>query len=441
MTQLTSPRPPVPQPEPAQSAEPTAAESASSGSGTVQAALRSAAHSLRVSAAAAGPAILVYVILRVLSLATLTSLAEYARIRQPGKLVHYDGSHNMWRGWTSALDVLLSWDGRWYVLLATEGYAGPIGGADANGVGYYIRPSFFPLYPYTARALAELPLINPTVACLLVSSVSAIVAAWAMFAIGAHIHSRRFGLMLAALWAVAPANLAQNGAFTESLFTALAGWSLFAVLKRRWLTAAGLASIAGLTRPTALVLAGTVGLAALVALIQGRDKWWRLFAAMAIAPLGYAGYIWHATQRLGGGNAYFDVQRIHFGSYFDFGVSTVETVTHLLLGVGDEQDKPVRVLSVLLLLAAIVLTVLAALERIPWVLVVFAVAVLVASAGSHSHISMINRHILPAFPILVVPALVLARAPARTAAVLLPALAILSAYYGAWLPFVSGQAL
>ncbi|MBV7699119.1 DUF6415 family natural product biosynthesis protein [Streptomyces sp. TRM70350] len=58
---------------------------------------------------------------------------------------------------------------------------------------------------------------------------------------------------------------------TESLFTACAAWSLYAVLTGRWLTAATLAALAGLTRPTGIAVAAAVTVTALLAVPEDTE--------------------------------------------------------------------------------------------------------------------------------------------------------------------------
>ena len=79
--------------------------------------------------------------------------------------------------------------------------------------------------------------------------------------------------------------------YTETLFTALAAWSLFAVMRRRWLTAGVLCLAAGLTRSVAIALIAAVGLAALVAVCRRRDGW-RPWVGGALAPLGVPARSW-----------------------------------------------------------------------------------------------------------------------------------------------------
>jgi hypothetical protein len=395
---------------------------------------------LRVSAGLAAPAIVVYLTLRVISLQVMAVLANSAHAKDPGRQVYWDGSTATWRGFTSVWDALISWDARWYSMLAGSGMGGPIGAADANGVPYEMRVMFFPLYPWLARPLTFLPFVSPEAACLFVSLVAAVAAAWGLFALGNKLHGSRFGIMLAALWAVVPAAMTENGAFSESLFTALAAWTLYALLNERWITAGLLAGVSGLSRPTAAALIGTVGLAALIAAVQRRGGW-RPYAAMALAPLGLAGYLAYASAKLGGLKEYFDIHQNTFGAYFDYGKSHWEVVTGIMVGVGDDAANPIRLLSVLFLFGFIALLILAIVNRAPWQLTVFAVATLVLAVGSRAHISMIGRHLLPAFPVLLVPAAILARTSVMKSAIVLGVLALCSGWYAGWLPFISGQAI
>ncbi|MBB3098064.1 hypothetical protein FHR83_005749 [Actinoplanes campanulatus] len=395
---------------------------------------------LRTAARHAAPAIYLYLLLRTVSLWVMHVLASHAAVRSPGRQVFPDGSiNNQWRSFTSILDALLSWDGRWYAKIAGGGLGGPVGAVDADGIPYEMRLVFFPLYPWLARPLTFLG-ISPEVACLIVSFISAIAAAWGLYAIGRHVRDHRTGVMLAAVWAVVPAAMTQNGAYTESLFTALAAWALYAVLKERWLIAGVLACVAGLSRPTAAVLIGTVGLAALVAAFSRRGGW-RPYAAMALAPAGLLAYIAYASARLGGYERYFSIHENTFGARWDYFENTWNMSTDILIGVDDDNSqKPIRVLS-LLILAGFILLLALLVSRAPWQLTVFAAVMLIMATGSRTHMSMVGRHLLPAFPVLLVPALLLARLRNRDLIIVLGALALLSGWYAGWLPFISGQAI
>ena len=395
---------------------------------------------LRDSLRLAWPAILTYLALRVVSLYVLAGLVYRGRQLEPDRMVYWDGSTNTWRGFSSAVDVLVAWDGRWYSKIAEYGYTAHTSGMDADGIPYLYRLAFFPLYPYLARSLTWIPGVNGMGACLIVSAVSSLVAAWGIFAIGNHLRGRTFGVILAALWAIVPVSMSQDGAFTESLFTALVAWALYAVLTRQWFAAGVITAVAGLTRPTALALVGTVGLAAIVALISRKDGW-KPLAAGVLAPLGYLGYILFAGSRLGSWDGFFQLQRRSWDSYFDFGQSSYDALASIFLGE-DQYNEGIFLFTgfVIVLIAGLILL-LAMDDLTPWFLVMFAAVIFIGSLGSHAHISSMGRHLLPAFPVLIVPALALSKAPPRMVAVVLVGLAILSGWYGGWLPFQSGQCI
>lgn len=151
--------------------------------------------------------------------------------------------------------------------------------------------------------------------------------------------------------------------------------------------------------------------------------------------MGYAG------SKVGGISKYFEVHSNTFGAWWDYGESTTKLVWDVMLGNSEDATKPIRVLNVLVLFGFILLMVMLIANKAPWVLSVFAVATFVLSVGSHAHISMMSRHLLPAFTVLLVPALAMSRMSNRNAAILLVTLGILSGWYAGWLPFISGQAI
>jgi hypothetical protein len=385
------------------------------------------------------PAIAAYLLLRVISLSVLAVLASAGARREPDRLVYWDGSTDRWRGARSVLDVLLAWDGRWYLKLTEDGYTDYTSGVDEYGIPYLHRLAFFPLYPALSRLLTWLPGVNATAACLIVSLLSSIAAAWALFRIGELLRGRRFGIVLAALWAVVPVCMSENGAFTESLFTALSAWALYAVLTRRWIVAGAITAVAGLTRPTALALVVTVGLAAVITAARRCDGW-RPWLAAALAPLGYLGYVVFAGARLGGPTGFFDLQRDSWDSWFDFGSSSMDVLAEIVWGT-EPYNAQIFIFTALVVLAIGVSITLAPMHRTPWALVVFAAVVFIGSLGSHAHISSMGRHLVPAFPALVVPAIALHRARTATVVSVLVTLAVASGWYGGWLPFASGHAI
>jgi hypothetical protein len=186
------------------------------------------------------------------------------------------------------------------------------------------------------------------------------------------------------------------------------------VLTRRWLTASGLCLLAGLTRPTAYSLIGVVGLAALLAVIRRRDGW-RPWAAMVAAPAGWVGYLAWVAERTGRLDGWFHIQSAGWGMSWDGGRSTVDFAFDAL--------RTSAVLDTYLvtfvMLAAIVLLVLAVMDRLPWQLLLYSGLVLVTSLGGAGYYHARARFLIPAFPLLLPIAAALAGTRTSKAVVVL----------------------
>lgn len=182
--------------------EDTAEDEAPAADGTEENPDRWRLAALRRSARAAAPAVGLYLSLRLIAMTVTVLFAIDARARHVAEFQFYDGSTNTMRGWRTVMDLLLSFDGRWYTLIAAQGY-GHSGVVDANNVPNNFRLAFFPLYPTTVRLVAGGTGMSVEAAAIVVSVLSSIAAAWALFAIGEHLHGRRAGILLAGVWALA----------------------------------------------------------------------------------------------------------------------------------------------------------------------------------------------------------------------------------------------
>ncbi|SDZ37937.1 hypothetical protein SAMN05444365_11217 [Micromonospora pattaloongensis] len=366
---------------------------------------------LRSAGRAAAPALLAYLAVRAVGLIIL-----FISARRTG----------------TDLSWLLTgrFDANWYQQIADRGYDPALQPAPDGG----FRPTnlaFFPLYPALIAALTAISPLSSAVAGLLVSWLSALAAAAAMYAIGAHLRSRATGVLLAALWGVVPHAVVQSMAYSEQLFTALAAWTLYAVLRRQWLPAGALCLLTGLARPTANAVIAAVGLAALVAIVRRRDGW-RPWVAAALAPLGYLGYLAWLAQHLGRPDAYFHLQREAWHITFDGGADTLRVMGEVLTG-----DSPLSFYMVtLVIVVAIALMLLLVLHRYPLPLVAYSLASVVFVFGAAGSYYGKGRYLMPVFTLLLPAAVGLAGARRRTQVVVLILLALVSGWYGAYLTLV-----
>jgi hypothetical protein len=324
--------------------------------------------------------------------------------------------------------LLGKWDGRWLIGIAEHGYDTTLTHR-RDGSLVNTNVVFFPAYPYLIKVVAAVTGLSTLWAGIVTSWFAGIAAAWGIFAVGNLAYGRRVGTVLALLWGVQTHAVVESMVYSEGLFTALCAWSLYALLRRRWLTAGTLCLLAGTTRATAAVLVVIVVSAAGVAIARGRDGW-RPSVAALLAPLGLAAYLGWVADALGRWDGWFYMQRTGWYLRFDGGSATLHTLVNqvLLKATWLELYEVTAIL-----VASIALVVLLALLRPPWALLAYAVGLLVLTLGGAGYYHSKSRFLLPAFPLLLPIAVALGGARARTSAVVLPALALGSAWYGGYL--------
>ncbi|MFI0796350.1 hypothetical protein ACH4OY_27240 [Micromonospora rubida] len=323
----------------------------------------------------------------------------------------------------SPVAALTRADGTWYLGIAGKGYD--------SAEQLHSNMAFFPLYPGLTAALDPVTPFDLRRTALLVAWVAGFAAAWGLFAIGAHVYDRRVGIVLAVLWGVLPHSVVQLMSYSEGLFTALAAWSLYALLRGRWLTAGALCLLAGLTRPTASSLIGVVGLAALIAVVRRRDGW-RPWVTMLLAPAGWLGYLAWVGWRTGRPDGWFRIQGEGWGSSFDFGVNTLQRAQQVLSRPSELEFYVVTLVAVL----AIMLLVLSLIDRQPWQLLLYSGLLLITTLGAAGFYHSKARFLLPAFPLLLPAAAALARAGRSRAVTVLVTLTAVAAYFGGYLLLV-----
>ncbi|MFE7410040.1 mannosyltransferase family protein [Streptomyces laurentii] len=318
------------------------------------------------------------------------------------------------------------WDAVWYTRIAEHGYGYQVTLPDG---AVHADLAFFPLFPALERAVSTVLPVDAATAGLLLSWAASLAAAWGMYAVGAHVAGPRAGVVLAVLWGVYPTAFVQSMAYTETLFTALAAWSVYAVLRGRWITAGLLCALAGLTRPTAAALIAAIGITAVVTVVRERRLRAPVLLGTLLAPLGWLAYIVYVGVRQGSPTAYFDVQAA-WGNSIDGGVALARFITGL------PWPAALGLCAALGLLAWLI--VLCARQRQPLPLLVYTVAVVVVSLVGAAYFGSRPRLMMPAFGLLLPPAVALARLRTRTAVPVLAALALASAVYGAFTLLGSG---
>ncbi|NKQ26254.1 mannosyltransferase family protein [Streptomyces galbus] len=352
------------------------------------------------------------------------ALLGYAAVRALGLL-----ALALWsaaRG-TSAYKLLTArWDALWYVRVAELGYGYEV--RLPNG-DVHSNLAFFPLLPWLERLLHATTPLSYADAGFTVSLAASLAAAWGIFAVADRLYGHRAGVCAVLLWAALPVGIVQSMAYSESLFTALAAWSLYAVLTGRWVTAGALAALCGLTRPVGLAVVAAVWAAGLFPRGERGTGVARRAAGLALAPLGTAGYVLWVGHRTGGGLfGYLDVQA-GWRNGFDGGRAFAGFVADQFTSV----PGALAGLGLIAGVAALVLLyVVGVRQRQPLAVLVYSGGVLALALCASSYFGSKPRLLLPAFPLLFPLARALARLRARTAALVTVGVAVASAVYGAW---------
>ncbi|GAB1330476.1 hypothetical protein [Streptomyces sennicomposti] len=415
------------------------------------------------------------------------ALLGYAAVRALGLL-----TLALWsaaRGKSAYTLLTARWDSLWYARVADGGYGYEV--RLANG-DVHSDLAFFPLLPWLERLPAAVGPLSYADAGFAVSLLASLAAAWGIFAVVEHVYDQarplpeggagidggRVGLFAALLWAALPVGIVQSMAYSESLFTALAAWSLYCVLTGRWVGAGALALAAGLTRPVGLAVVAAVWTAAVVSFVRERGLLGRAgglpgpesgssdrergsfvrngsapgphgarstphavlsaprspvrrVLGMLLAPLGGAGYALWVGRRTGDGLfGYFHVQA-GWRNGFDGGYAFARFVAAKLASFPSALAGVGLIAGVGLL---VWLYVVGVRQRQPLPLPVYSGVVTALALCASSYFGSKPRLLLPAFPLLLPLAAALARARVSRSALVAGALALVSALYGAfWL--------
>ena len=201
------------------------------------------------------------------------------------------------RGWAFVpaawLDAFGRWDAHWYLDVAARGYQlrGPLASVQSN-------VAFFPLYPWTVRALhAVLPGHGEGswyVTALVVSNGALLLGLWLLWRLARDLSDEESATRTVLYALLFPFGFVLSSAYPEALFLLLSVASLGAASKGRPWLAGGLGLLLALTRPGGVLVAVPL---AWIAVERGGRRLPAL-AAAALPGVGlalHAGLLWRVT--------------------------------------------------------------------------------------------------------------------------------------------------
>lgn len=166
------------------------------------------------------------------------------------------------------LGIWERFDTLWFMRIAEHGYDRPM------------AVIFYPLYPATIRLVS---FVMPTiVAALLASTTAAFLSLWGLLRLADELtESGRFRTMLlVCMW---PASFVLFAGYADSLTFALVVWAIVLGREARWKLATGCACLAGVARPTGVIVFIPLAVMAL------RSRQWRS-CVVALTPVGLLTY-------------------------------------------------------------------------------------------------------------------------------------------------------
>ncbi len=321
--------------------------------------------------------------------------------------------------------IFRRWDSQWYRRIAEDGYGAVVLTTDGRELSDY---AFFPLFPILERWTHNLTSLSFIHSGILISVISSLAAAAGIFNCVEKVSTQRAAFYTTILWAALPVANVQILAYSESLFTALAAWSLYFVLRKQWYLAAVLAFLAGLTRPTGVAVAIAVMLAALIH-IRKRGITRSTVFALLVAPLGWIGYIYWVGRQVGEWDGYLVVTK-GWANSIDGGRSFFIWWRELFSDV-----SPIAAIAVFLAIAALFALLWAMVRKaMPLPLIAYSASILLLALVTSGYFSSKPRYLLPAFPLLIPIALWLTHHRRERRRILLLLIISLSMGYGAfWL--------
>jgi hypothetical protein len=287
---------------------------------------------------------------------------------------------------------LSTWDGGWYLAVASEGYPAQIpeiaGRATESTIG------FFPLYPMVIRAVSWFLPLSPVVVAILISTAFGAAVVLLFQRLARLFMDREAAERAAILFAFFPGSFVLSMPYTEGLMLALAAVCFLSLFQRRWWLAGLSAGLATACRPTGLALAAACAWQAMVAIRQRRE--WRSIVAPLLAPTGVLAFFLYLQVRTGEFTAWFRVEKEGWKQGPKLGLWVFQPVARFL--ESPFSDRRDTVVALGLLFAVVSLGILLW-QRWPGALTVYTLAILAMSANARLD-AVRPRALLAAFPLI-----------------------------------------
>ena len=291
-------------------------------------------------------------------------------------------------------NVLTSWDGRWYLELVRRGYPDSIP-PDITYEQLEARAAFFPVYPWSVRALDAVLPGGDTVAALALNFVLGAIALVLVGLIARRLYSISAAARAMTLFAVFPGSFVLSFAYSEATLIVLAAACLLLLLDERWILAGVTAAVATGARPNGIALVVACAVASFIAIRTSRD--WRSLVAPVLAPIGFIGFQWYVDRTAGERGAWFRVQSEAWSEGTSFGVTAFTNTAQFIT---NPLGSPTDALTALSVVSLIAMVYCAWRVRLSWILSAYSAAVIVLMLMPET-VTARPRFLFTAFPLII----------------------------------------
>jgi hypothetical protein len=291
-------------------------------------------------------------------------------------------------------NVLTSWDGRWYLELVRRGYPDSIP-PDITYEQLEARAAFFPVYPWTVRAVDVVLPGGDTFAALFVNFVLGALSVVLVGLLARRLYSVAVAARAMTLYAIFPGSFVLSFAYSEAVLIVLAATCLLFLVDERWLLAGLTAAVATGARPNGVALVAACVVASAIAIRRSRD-WWSLLAVL-LSPVGFVAFQWYVDRTAGERGAWFRVQREAWSEGTSFGATAVTNTFDFLR---HPLASPTNALTGLTVVALIAMLYCAWKVRLPLTLAAYS-AVVVGLMLIPETVTARPRFLFTAFPLII----------------------------------------
>ena len=295
-------------------------------------------------------------------------------------------------------NIYLQWDGKWYRIIAADGYPHHLDEKITYLRGSSASVAFFPVYPILARWFDDVFPGGVDEALLGVNVVLGVAAVVLVGVLARELFDVETATRAMILFSLFPGSVALSWAYAEPALIVSAAACLLCLHRERWIWAGVFAAIGTATRPNGVGLVAACAVAALLAIVRKRQ--WTSLVSVVLAPAGVFGFHLFLTHHTGESGAWMRAQREAWNEGWSWGATAIRFTWRFLqnpLGT----DFGATYMHTVLALIALVIGIFCAIRVRLSAPIMAYVTVVVFLMIAPNTVSARPRFVLAAFPLVI----------------------------------------